>query len=236
MARVLVTRPQPGADTTAERLSALGHDVRTAPLFTVHSLQWSPPGEVIDALMVTSANAMRLSGPLLEAWRALPCYAVGEATAKAAAERGFTRIIVGDGDASALAAQMAADGVGVALHLAGREHRAVAGGALRIVTRTVYAADPVGRLGADVESALSAGTVDRVLLYSARAAGAFAALMDGAGIDRGGVALGAMSDRVADAAGEGWRGIAVAPAPVEDQLFAACGLLCDKPQSTVRDR
>src|SRR3546814_6599407 len=82
MARVLVTRPQPGADTTAERLSALGHDVRTAPLFTVHSLQWSPPGEVIDALMVTSANAMRLSGPLPEAWRALPCYAVGEATAK----------------------------------------------------------------------------------------------------------------------------------------------------------
>src|SRR3546814_8284979 len=79
---------------------------------------------------------MRLSGPLPEAWRALPCYAVGEATAKAAAERGFTRIIVGDGDASALAAQMAADGVGVALHLAGREHRAVAGGALRIVTRT----------------------------------------------------------------------------------------------------
>src|SRR3546814_18306225 len=73
MARVLVTRPQPGADTTAERLSALGHDVRTAPLFTVHSLQWSPPGEVIDALMVTSANAMRLSGPLPEAWRALPC-------------------------------------------------------------------------------------------------------------------------------------------------------------------
>src|SRR3546814_4502077 len=111
--------------------------------------------------MVSRANAMRCSGPLPEAWRALPGYSVGEAAAKAAAERGFTRIIVGDGDASALAAQMAADGVGMALHLAGREHRAVAGGALRIVTRTVYAADPVGRLGADVESALSAGTVDR---------------------------------------------------------------------------
>src|SRR3546814_20681906 len=95
--------------------------------------------------MVTSANAMRLSGPLPEAWRALPCYAVGEATAKAAAERGFTRIIVGDGDASALAAQMAADGVGVALHLAGREHRAVAAGAMRIVTSTGYAGEPGGR-------------------------------------------------------------------------------------------
>src|SRR3546814_18836383 len=93
---------------------------------------------------------------------------------------------------------MAADGVGVALHLAGREHRAVAGGALRIVTRTVYAADPVGRRGADVESALSAGTVDRVLLYSPRAAGAFAALMDGAGIDRGGVALGAVAVGMAE--------------------------------------
>src|SRR3546814_18537925 len=116
---------------------------------------------------------------------------------------------------------MAADCVGVALHLAGLEHRAVAGGALRIVTRTVYAADPVGRLGADVESALSAGTVDRVLLYSARAAGAFAALMDGAGIDRGAVALGAIRDGVADAAGAGWRGIAVGTAAVEDKRFGA---------------
>src|SRR3546814_2675872 len=101
MARVLVTRPQPGADTTAERLSALGHDVGTAPLFTVHSLQWSPPGEVIDALMATIANAMRLSGTLLEAWRALPGSAVGEAIAKAAAERSFTPMICGDRAASA---------------------------------------------------------------------------------------------------------------------------------------
>src|SRR3546814_17676200 len=107
--------------------------------------------------MVTSANAMRLSGPLPEAWRALPCYAVGEATAKAAAERGFPRIIVGDGDASALAAPMAAAGVRVALHLAGREHRAVAGGALRVVTPTVSPADLGGRLGAAEGSTLSAG-------------------------------------------------------------------------------
>src|SRR3546814_20623141 len=62
MARVLVTRPQPGADTTAERLSALGHDVRTAPLFTVTSLQWSPPrsaGRLVGKEVVRPGKSWR---------------------------------------------------------------------------------------------------------------------------------------------------------------------------------
>src|SRR3546814_19259436 len=88
---------------------------------------------------------------------------------------------------------MAADGVCVALHLEGREHRAEAGGALRIVTRTVYAAGPVGRLGADVGSALSARAVDRGLVYSSPAEGAVAGLMDGVGIARGGVGVCALT-------------------------------------------
>src|SRR3546814_7342675 len=89
MARVLVTRPEPGASATARRLAALGHDVMTAPLFFVHSVEWTPPGEQFDALMLTSANAVRLAGPLPDRWLALPCYAVGNGTAHAAASYGF---------------------------------------------------------------------------------------------------------------------------------------------------
>lgn len=232
MALVLVTRPEPGASATAQRLAMLGHQTMTAPLFTVHSVKWTAPGEIFDALMLTSANAVRLAGPLPDRWRTLPCYAVGKATAHVARRHGFTNVIVGPGDAEGLAALMAADGIGSAVHLAGREHHAVA--AVRPLIRTVivYAADPVERLDPRTTAALAAGAVDQVLLYSARAARHFAALVDAAELKRSRIALAAISPAAAKAAGEGWRSTAIAAAPSEDHLFAACGLLCDKPQAS----
>lgn len=231
MARVLVTRPEPGLSATTARLAALGHDVLTAPLFTVHSVEWTPPGEVFDAVMLTSANAVRLAGPLPGRWRALPCYCVGKATADAAAIHGFTSVVPGSADVEAVAVRMAKDGIATALHLAGREHRPAAALNPHILTRIVYAADPVERLDPTVASRLVTGAVDRVLLYSARAARRFASMANEAGWNRGLISLGVLSDQVAGAAGMGWRAITVAAAPTEDQLFAACGLLCDKPQT-----
>ncbi len=237
MARVLVTRPEPGASATARRLEALGHEVVTEPLFTVHSVEWTPPGEAFDALMLTSANAVRLAGPLPGRWRALPCYAVGKATAQVAETHGFINVFTSTGDAEMLAGRMAADGVATALHLAGREHRRIAALRPHILTRIVYAADPVERLDDGTIASLAAGTVSHVLLYSPRAATRFALLADQAGLDRNGMTLGALSPLVAEAAGPGWRAVAVAAEPREDQLFAACGLLCDKPTaSEQRDR
>lgn len=229
MASVLVTRPQPGNAATAARLKALGHQVIAAPLFTVHSVQWTPPGEAIDAVMLTSANAPRLAGPVPDRLRALPCYAVGEATAKTAIAYGFTRTIACSRDAGAVLATMREDGIGIALHLAGRDHRRLPADIPRIVTRIVYAADAVDRLDPGAERALGSGAVDIALAYSARAARHLAVLLDAAGIDRHRVALGAISAQVADAAADGWKAVAIAGAPIEDQLFAACGLLCEKP-------
>lgn len=227
MARVLVTRPEPGASATARRLAALGHDVMTAPLFTVHAVEWTPPSEPFDALMLTSANALRHAGPLPGQWRALLCYAVGKATAQAARDYGFGHVIAGSGDAEALARQMADDGVASALHLAGREHRSPPHDRPPIVTRIVYAADAVERLDEAAAACLAAGTIDYVLLYSARAARHFRSLVTRYGWDRSRLGVGVLSQQVADAVGDGWGGILVAPAPAEDQLFAACGLLCE---------
>lgn len=232
MAYVLVTRPEPGASATARRLEALGHHIVTAPLFTTHSVKWTPPGETFDALLLTSANAVRLAGSLPNRWRGLPCYAVGKATARTAEAHGFANVIAGDGDAGAILTRMQCDGVVTALHLAGREHRLPADIPVHIHTRIVYAADPVERLDPKVSTDLTAGTIDRVLLYSARAARHFAELVDQTWLDRSQIALGALSAQVAAAAGDGWRAVAVAADPGEDQLFAACGLLCDKPALT----
>jgi uroporphyrinogen-III synthase len=54
-----------------------------------------------DAVMLTSANAARLAGDAMASFTALPCYAVGEASAAAAADAGFADIRVGPSDGAA---------------------------------------------------------------------------------------------------------------------------------------
>ncbi|MFD2429377.1 uroporphyrinogen-III synthase [Sphingobium scionense] len=61
---------------------------------------------------MTSAQTVRFGGAALQAYRALPTYAVGAATAEALQEAGFVDPVAGDGDASAIAARIAPTGTG----------------------------------------------------------------------------------------------------------------------------
>ena len=91
--RVLVTRPEPDATRQAERLAARGHEPVLAPLLAIESATDTPPElEGAQALIVTSRNALRAlaSHPDLATALQLPLFAVGEATAKAATDLGFT--------------------------------------------------------------------------------------------------------------------------------------------------
>ena len=63
-------------------------------------------------------------------------------------------------------------------------------------------------------------------LHSPRAARLFADLADAAGIARATVGLIAISEAAAEAAGEGWRAKAVAPAPRDEALLALAANLC----------
>ena len=209
--RLLVLRPEPGASATIARAATLGLKTVAIPLFTVVSLAWEAPepgGH--DALMLTSANALRDAGPALARYRTLPTYAVGEATAAAARAAGFGDVRVGDKDAVALLERMAADGVRRPLHLAGREHREAGHPALTITRRTVYAADPVEAL-----PVLADGVI--ALLHSPRAGRVFAGLVE----DRSTIAIAAISPAVAHAAGDGWQAVAIAAAPNDAALLGA---------------
>lgn len=216
---LLVLRPQPGAARTAAAAAALGLDVRIAPLFTIKPLGWSPPDPGgFDAVMLTSANAARFGGAGLETYLALPCYAVGEATADAATERGFGDVREGSADAAALMAQLRQDGFRKVLHLCGRD-----------VTPTeflpsqrvpVYASDAVTRLPPAVGQALTEGAL--VLLHSRRAAATFAALVP----ERAGVDLLAISAAAAAAAGDGWRSVFVADRPRDSAMLELAASLC----------
>ncbi|HYZ60956.1 MAG TPA: uroporphyrinogen-III synthase, partial [Acetobacteraceae bacterium] len=98
--QVLITRPEPDATETAERVAALGWEPVIAPVLQL------VPGRVaagVDcaAVLVTSRNALPA---LPDELRARPLLAVGRATAARAAALGFADVRDADGDAADLAA------------------------------------------------------------------------------------------------------------------------------------
>src|SRR5687768_7761156 len=102
--RVLVTRPLEEARQFAERLSAFGIEAVLTPLLSIEFLDAAlPPLAGVQAFIATSANGVRaLAARTAE--RALPLYAVGDATARAAQDAGFTTVSSAAGDSHDLAA------------------------------------------------------------------------------------------------------------------------------------
>lgn len=216
--RVFVLRPAPGNRATLDRLAALGVQGVGIPLFETVPIEWTAPDpDNFDALMFTSANAVRLAGDGLARLRVLPVLAVGDATAQAAREAGFDVMATGDSDAQALLRSTQQSGIQRALHLGGRESMVSPGvGSGDIVHESiiVYASDP-----APVAPDALAGVVDGVaLLHSPRAAQRFAALVDASNFARNRIILATLSPAITQAAGEGWRTIWTAPAPTDSAL------------------
>jgi len=173
---VLITRPEPGAGETVERVAALGLTPIVAPLLAVRVLSVTlPPPERLQAILVTSGNAVTALPPT---HRHLPLFAVGEATAARARAAGFTRVASADGDAAALASLVAErcdPEAGTLLLAAGRGQGEPLAARLRargftIVRRAVYAAMPVASLPDTARDALAAGALTAVMLFSAETA------------------------------------------------------------------
>jgi uroporphyrinogen-III synthase len=103
--RVLVTRAEPGASETAQRLRHLGYLPVVEPLFAIEPIAAVLPD--FDALAFTSANGARVFGRLSPR-RDAPVFCVGDRTAMAAREVGFANVASADGDVEALASLIAA--------------------------------------------------------------------------------------------------------------------------------
>jgi uroporphyrinogen-III synthase len=104
--KVWVTRAEPGASETAQRLIELGHEPLVAPLLIVSPLiDASPDLSDVGALAFTSANGVRAFAAL-SSRRDLRVFTVGEATAAAARQAGFADIHTGAGDVAALALEI----------------------------------------------------------------------------------------------------------------------------------
>jgi uroporphyrinogen-III synthase len=218
---IAVLRPEPGNRVTAAAIEARGRIAIRMPLFEVHPEPWVlGQAEEFDALILTSANAIRHGGPGLAALNRLPVYAVGAPTAEAARRAGFDVVCVGTDGAEALVAKAGAAGICRALHLAGRERTLEAGGIVAQMI-TVYASEPLEPR----DAARLAGSV--ALVQSARAGARLAEIVDAAGLTRGGIALVAVSARAAEAAGGGWEQLVVPPDVGSEALIDAAIALAD---------
>lgn len=219
--KIAVLRPEPGNCVTAAAIEARGRTAIRMPLFEVRPEPWDlGQAEQFDALILTSANAIRHGGPGLATLHRLPVYAVGTSTAEAARRAGFDVVRVGTDGAEALVAMAVAAGIRQALHLAGRERTLEAG---EIVSRviTVYASEPT-----EIHDATHlAGTV--AMVQSTRAGARLAEIVDAAGLTRGGIALVAVSPRAAEAAGQGWEQLVVPGDIGSEALIDAAIALAD---------
>jgi len=218
MTPIMVLRPEPGASATADRARELGLNPIVMPLFEVEPVEWEAPEPGrFDALLLTSANAVRVGGEQLRALRGLPVHAVGEATAEAAREAGFAAASHSDGGVDRLLDSLD-PGLSL-LHLCG-EHR-------REPQRTRQAITPIvvyrSCERAHVDVRLRDGAI--AMIHSPRAAQRFAELTE----QRASTTIAAISAAAAEAAGTGWACVEIAEKPTDEALLALAARLCNKP-------
>jgi uroporphyrinogen-III synthase len=234
---VLVTRPHPDDEPTASALRARGFEVLRAPMLRFEPLGFRDDEAThYDAVLLTSANALRglelADSRLLK----LPLFTVGEHTASLAHKIGFEKIISADGDAARLRDRVleavktkALKKESRLLYLAGADiSRDLAGelGAhgLSVVTQTTYRMIPVTSLPREVCEAFVATGIEAVLHYSRRSARAFLDAARAAGVEISALALPqiCISAAVASVLREaGATQLVVAAAPHESALFEA---------------
>lgn len=212
---VAVLRPEPGNSATIARAQALGLETLSLPLFAVEPLPWTAPDPAdFDALMLTSANALRWAGPAIDLLRALPVLAVGKATAAAARTAGFNVMRVGDRDAAALLAIADSAGLRHLLHLGGAESMVSPGGLIR-ESIPVYAS-----IALPIAEPMLIPLIGSIaLVHSPRAGARLAGLLDTAGFARDRIIIAALSEAIATATGTGWHAVVTAPRPSDEMLL-----------------
>ena len=189
---VLVTRPYPDNEATAQALRERGFEAMLAPMLRFEPLAASEkPDTDFAAVILTSANALRAIEAELDGLRHLPLFAVGEHTAAEARRAGFADVISAEGDAAKLRVSVRKGLKGRrkakrVLYLAGADLARDLGGELavdgfEVVTRPTYRMVALSRLSRETREAFAANEVEAVLHYSQRSARAFleAAQSDG---------------------------------------------------------
>lgn len=230
MKRVLILRPQPGADETAATLIEMGHVPVVFPIGRIEPLEAKIDAKrgPFAAVAATSVNGLRhVPVGLLSANTHLPFFAVGPATGEAARRRSFTNVIEGRTDGTELA-RMIIDRrpAGSVLYLCGAVRRPEFEAALEDAGIETVAVETYLASYPDLSGEFSAlvdvdGLPDTVLVHSPEAGRAFDRLVTAAGVSLDRVTIIAISARAAQPfLGRGCR-IVIAGQPNEPEMIAA---------------
>ena len=230
MTGILVTRPLADSQGLSEALQARGFDPIVEPMLTIRYRDEAPPGRDYQGVLTTSANGVRALARLV-AWRDLPVWAVGDASAREARDLGFVTVASAAGDVAALAALVAerADpAAGPLLHVAASSLAGDLGGALAARGFTVekavlYEAQPAEDFSPAFLEALAERRLSAALFFSPRTAATFVRLAEkrriGESLRR--IRVLALSRPVAEALSPlPWQGIMVAERPDQAALLA----------------
>lgn len=184
MSFVLITRPEPAASVFADALAKRGLACLISPVLHYDDLPTPLPDfSAYSGLVFTSAAAVaalcRQAGNIPD----MPVYAVGSATAEAAAKAGFTRIETAGGDALSLAALLAdQQPSGRLLHLSGLHIARDLSSLLHntpvsLDRHALYEAVEKASITTEAEEAFAQGHIRYVTLFSPRSAHIFATLV-----------------------------------------------------------
>jgi uroporphyrinogen-III synthase len=227
--QALITRPLEDAQPLADLLRARGVATTIEPL-----LEIVPRAEAeidlagVQALLFTSANGVRAFAAK-SSRRDIPVLTVGDGSAAAAREAGFTTVAAAGGDVEALA-KLVIDTIdpkagalfhGAASALAGDLQGRLEAAGFTLRRAVLYDAKTATAFSPETRMNLTLGGVDMVLLFSPRTARTFAELWRGAeqpSLART-TAL-CLSAAVAREIGEmGWQKVAVAEKPDQPSML-----------------
>ncbi|MEO0590123.1 MAG: uroporphyrinogen-III synthase [Pseudomonadota bacterium] len=223
---VLAVRPEPGLSATLALGRQMGLTMHGFALSRVAPVEWELPSLTrFDALLIGSANAMRLGGEKLAKLTHLPVHGVGEATAREARAAGFEVTHAGKGGL-----QVVVDAARPPIHylrLVGNEYvdlelpQGVSFEPIQVyeVRPRSFLDKPARLLDDDLV----------VLLHSAAMTRQFVAECERLGVDKSCITLAAMGARIAEPAVErdgGWRAIHIAGESSDEALLSMVRELC----------
>jgi uroporphyrinogen-III synthase len=179
----VITRPLDEAEPLAAALQAKGYATLVEPMLRIVEIPAPIPDlKSYDALAFTSANGVRFFAARSPR-RGLPAFAVGDRTAAALRDSGFTDVRVAAGDAEALGGviRAASPAISRLLHVSGeataRDLAALVVAGQSVDRLVLYSAIAADDFSPDLVAALYACTVGYVLFFSPRTASVFGTIV-----------------------------------------------------------
>ena len=190
--RLLLTRPIRDSRALAKIIRALGFKSVIAPILDISILEGSKLNcNDVAALAMTSANGVRAFSER-SGRRDFAVYAVGDSTAWAAQQFGFSNVFSAAGNVSDLAdliIKSVDPDMGVILHpaathVAGKLKERLVEAGLKYRREIIYESVTATDFSPKISNMIKAGQIDGVLLFSPRTSFSFKFLINKAGLSQ----------------------------------------------------